>query len=302
MTETDDTPRCPNCNAPRTGEFCSVCGQNDRNYLRAAHRIIGEFLGETFELDSRLLVTLQRLLFYPGYLSREFSAGRRARYVSPVRLYLVVSVLFFFCVSVLGRGDIVVDDDVAIVAGDSEQVIGQLEGQVPEEDLAKVRQALEQAKVEKPQTDFEKVLDERLQAFRANPDAAFDVFFDNLPLMMFLLLPLTAGLLKLFYRRRFYAEHLVFALHVHAFLFLIFTAGLFLPNGGGRPDDRSGWSGFVESLLIVTCVVYVLAALKSYYGQPLIRTLVKALFLFAIYLVLLGIGVASVLVAAIWLA
>jgi hypothetical protein len=284
-----------------------VCGQNDRNYLRAAHRIIGEILSETFELDSRLLVTLRGLLFHPGYLSREFSAGRRARYVSPVRLYLIASVVFFFCVSVFGRGGVVIDDDVTIVVGDTEQaeqVAGNLKGQVPEEDLSKLRAAPDQAPTGQPRTDFEKTLQERIDAFRANPDAAFDVFFDNLPFMMFLLLPLAAGLLKLFYRQRFYSEHLVFALHVHAFLFLLFTLELFIPDAApAEPAEaRNVWWDHLETALNLVGGVYVLTALKYFYGQPLVRTLLKAAAIFALYSLLLSVGIVSVLFAAIWLA
>ena len=50
--------------------------------------------------DSRLWRTLRALLFRPGYLSQQFLAGRRARYLSPFRLYFVLSVLFFLMVSI----------------------------------------------------------------------------------------------------------------------------------------------------------------------------------------------------------
>jgi len=306
MTETDHVTRCPNCDAPREGEFCSVCGQNSRNYLRAVHRIVGEFLGETFELDSRLLITLRRLLLNPGYLSREFSAGRRARYVSPVRLYLVASVVFFFCFSVLGRGGIVIDGDAAVVSGEPEQVLERVEGHLSEDELAELSRALQQGKNDEAASDFEKALDERIAAFRANPDAAFDTFFDNLPVMMFVLLPIAAGLLKLVHAERYYSEHLVFALHVHSFLFLLFTVGLFLPpgvsaGGIGETSPAGAW-GYVEDMLDVVGVVYVIAAMKSFYGQSLIRTALKALLVFVSYGALMTIGIVAVLVAAIWVA
>lgn len=99
---------CANCGALKEGEFCSECGQNSRNYLRAAHRIIGDLLGESFEFDSRLFRSLRYLLFKPGFLTSEFSRGRRAQYVSPVRLYLVVSLLFFFTLSMLGPNSVLV--------------------------------------------------------------------------------------------------------------------------------------------------------------------------------------------------
>ena len=105
MSETlnHTTPHCPNCGAPRTENFCSACGQNSRSYLRATRDIVGDVLSETLDLDSRLGRTLRFLLLRPGHLSREFASERRASYVSPGRLYIVVSLVFFGVLSLVTR-------------------------------------------------------------------------------------------------------------------------------------------------------------------------------------------------------
>ncbi len=90
---------CTNCGADKQGRFCTACGQNDRNYLRSIFPVMGEVLAETFEADSRLWITLGALFARPGFLSLEFSRNRRARYLSPFRLYLFTSLLFFFVLS-----------------------------------------------------------------------------------------------------------------------------------------------------------------------------------------------------------
>ena len=90
---------CDNCGAEKVGHYCAVCGQSDRNYRRNVFPVIGEVLSETFEFDSRLLKTLPKLLVRPGFLSMEFSLNRRARYLSPFRLYLFTSIVFFFVLS-----------------------------------------------------------------------------------------------------------------------------------------------------------------------------------------------------------
>ena len=87
---------CENCGAAKQGAFCAVCGQNDRNYRRNVFPVVAEALAETFETDSRLFRTLGVLFTRPGFLSREFSENRRARYLSPFRLYLFTSIAFFF--------------------------------------------------------------------------------------------------------------------------------------------------------------------------------------------------------------
>ena len=90
---------CENCGAAKQGAFCAVCGQNDRNYRRNVFPVVAEALAETFETDSRLFRTLGVLFTRPGFLSKEFSENRRARYLSPFRLYLFTSIAFFFVLS-----------------------------------------------------------------------------------------------------------------------------------------------------------------------------------------------------------
>lgn len=90
---------CENCGRPRADRFCSQCGQNDRTYSRSIFPVLGELVRESFEFDGRLAQTLKLLLFKPGRLSTEFSRNRRARYMTPVRLYLFTSVVFFLTMS-----------------------------------------------------------------------------------------------------------------------------------------------------------------------------------------------------------
>ena len=56
----------------------------------------GEALRELFDFDGRMVTSLRLLLTRPGFLSLEYNSGRRASYTSPVRMYLVVSLVFFF--------------------------------------------------------------------------------------------------------------------------------------------------------------------------------------------------------------
>ena len=90
---------CENCGSVRPSPFCPQCGQNDRNYARGLATVVWEFGREAFEMDSRFLQTLKLLLFKPGSLTNEFSRNRRARYMSPIRLYLFTSFLFVLVLS-----------------------------------------------------------------------------------------------------------------------------------------------------------------------------------------------------------
>src|SRR3954466_13168942 len=87
--------RCANCQTPLVGSFCSNGGQRQEPHMHSMR----EFASETFEglthADSRLWRTLWYLLMKPGFLTVEFLEGRRARYLPPFRLYLVLSVVLF---------------------------------------------------------------------------------------------------------------------------------------------------------------------------------------------------------------
>ena len=88
---------CHNCEATLAGRWCHACGQDSRDPLRDFGALTGEFLDSVFGWDSRLGRTLRLLFGSPGALTTEFVAGRRARYLGPLRLYLIASVLFFAC-------------------------------------------------------------------------------------------------------------------------------------------------------------------------------------------------------------
>ena len=111
------------------------------------------------------------------------------------------------------------------------------------------------------------------------------------PHMVFLLLPLFALLLKLLYvrRNRYYAEHFVFALHVHAFVFAMFTVMLILP-----------WSRF-DFVFVLWIMVYVWLALRRVYQQGWVRTTLKWWTLGAVYSFFLLLGAVGLAVATLLL-
>ena len=100
---------CQNCREPLLGEHCYACGQPTKGLVRHFSSIVGDFMDSVFELDSRILRTLGPLLLRPGYLSMEYFAGRRVRYVSPVRLFVFLSLFAFFAAKL--SFDINVDED-----------------------------------------------------------------------------------------------------------------------------------------------------------------------------------------------
>ena len=87
--------RCENCGTPLLGEHCYACGQPTKGLIRQFTTILGDFADTVFQIDSRVFRTLGPLLTRPGRLTLEYFEGHRIRYVSPVRLFVFLSILAF---------------------------------------------------------------------------------------------------------------------------------------------------------------------------------------------------------------
>ena len=102
---------CANCHATLSGEYCAACGQRHEPHVHTVAHFAGEAFESVSHADSRLWRTLWYLLARPGFLSKEFFAGRRVSYLPPFRLYLVISVLFFLTVHLPEGAVIELDDE-----------------------------------------------------------------------------------------------------------------------------------------------------------------------------------------------
>ena len=90
-----DHPDCLNCGTELQGQYCGSCGQRASSRLISLWELLRDGFGDLLDLDSRLWRTLLPLLIRPGRLTVDYLQGRRARYMPPFRMYLVLSVMFF---------------------------------------------------------------------------------------------------------------------------------------------------------------------------------------------------------------
>ena len=86
---------CPNCGAPVHGPYCYACGQSEKGMVRHLSEVLSDLADIVFNVDSRVFRSLFDLYFRPGFLTTEYVEGRRARYVTPLRLFFVMSVIAF---------------------------------------------------------------------------------------------------------------------------------------------------------------------------------------------------------------
>jgi len=284
METPSQVPRCRNCGAGLTGRYCAECGQAADVHVPSTRELVHEVLEGLTHSDSRLWRSLQSLWFRPGKLTVEYIDGRRAAYLPPFRLYLVLSVLCFLVVSLS-------HPQVKLV-------------RLSDADRADANQVDESA-CTSLSIDFLPHWTGRLQhacaaAVKDHGDSLAHLMVSALPKAMFIFLPLVAFLHMLMYwrPRHRYAAHLLFFLHLHAFFFSVVI--LMLLSG----DIADAWSAFkgaddwVANLLGWVMVAYTLLALRRVFHQAWLRTLVKLAALLVAYLGVLALTLIGVFIYA----
>lgn len=263
------------------GRFCSRCGQEARSLEVSLLGVVAQTLDDLFSLDSRAWRTVRRLIARPGFLTVEYWNGRRARYVPPMRLYLLSSFLCFLVliplddievVSTQGRSDGIIQ--LGIQGGDDAEIIAAVEQQAQATGglggwlLARVA----------------------VPVLRDVP-AAEEAFARRLPAIAFVLMPVLAFELTVLFRRRvrYFVEHLIVALHLQSFFFVVLTFTTLLGLLVGETA--------AELLLMVTVLVYGYRALRTvYWEQSRLALAIKIPLLLFTHLFAIGLGMLATFV------
>src|SRR6185369_6602818 len=194
------TPSCWSSSATRTTATSSTCrvsrSESNGPWDEHAREFTRELAEELLSYDGRIYRSIWLLFARPGFLTREAFADRRASYVSPLRLYLFFSVLFFAAFAFAPN---LIHVNFTYTPSKNEQV----------------------APADDPRSD-PKFIERKKAEIRT---AVNEVTGHWVPQVMFVLMPVFAGLVMLFRRNsgRTYPEHLYFAMHVHAVSFFAAT-------------------------------------------------------------------------------
>jgi hypothetical protein len=267
--------RCPNCDTELRADdvFCPHCGQESHDLRVPFKHLALEAAEGLLHFDSKSYRTLKALVLHPGFLSREFSAGRRTRYVAPLRLYVFVSFLFFFLLS-LGSG---AHEGAATATGGA----GGGEGSHLNISLSSIKseelRGLSTVQIDSlmgargiARTTFNRFMAARLAHIAGASSVEFNhLLLKGVSYMMFVLMPLFALIVFVFYRRQttYYIECLAFSLHFHSFAFLVLILWTFL--------SRFTSSLTLALLAVPAAGVYLFLALRIAYGQPALLTALK---------------------------
>jgi hypothetical protein len=206
--------------------------------------------------DGRFVRTV-RMLLHPGALTLEVLEGRRARYVSPLRLYLFASLVYFLIAAVapsMPRAQPLrvpgADRDIDLL-----------------QPISAEDRAMAQARVDRAPWWARAVM----QPFLDDRQGTIQRFRASLPRALFVLLPVFAGIVALFYRRRRFSQHLVFALHLHAATFVLLS--LVQPLNLTKNRAVVAVAG---TLMLVALVAYALKSFRTVYRDGWGWTLIKS--------------------------
>ena len=316
--------RCLNCDAALSGQYCGNCGQRSTHRLISLLELIKDAVGDLFELDSRLWRTLIPLAIRPGKLTHDYLRGRRARYMPPFRMYIVLSLAFFLVAFFDPRDDLGILfealPDTALDAASNGATPADPQESAPANvglditfdddgtdggDGISTRCELNDYDASQvPPWIARRFTKERLSAAclrivdSEGPGLRtfLDNLADNVPVGLFILLPLMALALKVLYplSRRYYVEHLLFVIHFHSFIFLALFAQVAFARITPEKPLPDSLSGLFSFALFIYVPVYFFKALRRVYGQGRLSTFLK----FATLLVAYATGLSLILVVA----
>jgi len=379
------TKPCANCGAPMHGPYCYACGQPEKGMIRQLASVMHDVLDTVFNIDSRVFRSLLPLYFRPGYLTLEYFAGRRVRYVTPFRLFFFLCIVAFFAIQIalnlgdekftwnhggINGGDVNTAQTVADVEKRSAAELAGINKAIeapnmPEgtiDSLKKAREKIQkraderlaylkardeaQAKGEKPppdpniEDDGDIQLDgktwdpaahplkvswlpdfantelndmlvrakENIVAAKKDPRRLIEAVFSRLPWTLGILMPLFAVLLKIVYifKRRLYMEHLMVALHSHAFIFMSLLLLAILAMLRKWATVSAPGVEWVLSLLRdavwIWLPIYLFLMQKRVYRQGWFMTTIKYSIIGICYTVIITFGIVGALLASLALA
>jgi Protein of unknown function (DUF3667) len=258
-------PQCPNCNAPAHGAYCHQCGQK----LRTPHdyrllHFMKHALHEFTDIDSKILRSFRYLLFSPGKLTAEWRAGREGSFVKPVRLFIVVNIIYFIFLHFFSINTIVVPLDSQY----SQQIYSRT---------------------------IRPIVDEQIQAshttFKKFAEKYDEISSEQAKTLVILMVPIFAAILAILYYRKhlYFVEHIVFSLHFYSLFLLLISVGALIMNllvvtgfrvfGLQINAYEINWDELITLSDGTLILLYFIFALGKVYGGKLWANIIRASFL-----------------------
>ena len=296
---------CLNCDHQDVAErFCPRCGQENVDTHQSFRHLTFHIVEDLTHYDGNVWRTVKNLLFHPARLTKIYLAGKRKKFVPPVKLYIFISFLTFFLVAVLP------EIEQREFSGPS------VRRKIAETDLAANKKAPAIFHSEKYATvkEFDSVQNllpankryglihsyltqKTIASLERNSDE--DIFnkmdgamFQNMPKAIFLYLPIFGFFLWLFHskKRWYFFDHAIFTLHFFAFILLSLTIAITFLERVYRifPEPVMRTCSDIMGMVTVSwIIVYFYIGHKRMYGESGVVSFIKVSALLFINLMLM---------------
>lgn len=316
---TENNQRCLNCDTPLMGKYCSNCGQRDLPARQDLGDLFINFISSFYSFESKFFKTFQYLLFKPGKIVADYNAGKRESFYHPARMYVFLSFIFFLLFSTVFTTDemnfngdgkpLSAEDSVKLDSltnlGDGGLKVGyqSVEEGTGTKEAKTLAQydSIQNALPEDKRDNFiaryferkSREIEEREGANEGELTRTFlNDMIENTPRMIFILMPLFALLLKLFYIRRdfFYSEHLIFTIFFYDFIYLIGSLIILV--------SKVEWLWWLQAALYCWIFIYLYKSMRKVYKQRRAKTVIKFLLLNFLFLFCVALGIAGLALVA----
>lgn len=287
-------------------KFCSQCGQDTLDHPPSLWEFVHEWVLHYLAAEGKLWKSLWALIARPGFLTLEYLAGRKQRYVLPLRLVLTLGLVFFVVVKLLPPSGKVLElppqsagapvvkvvtpaeSASAVAADEASDAASEAASAIHEvaqaEELITLPVSLRQQLPDAAQ----RALADAKTRWKADREAELRRVGNKLlamaPYAVLCSLPFFAGLLKLLYWRLAYGAHFVFAMHLHAAWYLMLLLVTLTP-----------W-GWLHGAVWLWSNLYPLLALKRVHPAGWASTLAKASVLVVLHWMLISLGLGLMLI------
>lgn len=314
---------CLNCGNTVEERFCTHCGQENLEPKESFSHLFRHFFEDLTHYDSKFFNTIKDLLTKPGFLTKEYLAGRRASYLHPIRMYVFVSFLYFLAVFSFSNSELKAEEELSkhYALETKKKISENLDSMLLEKPDDSIRSATIHEVIARNKLDsvpdnlafviisglsfgdlehFEKQQqalpeNKREKSIRAwlyhrwyknieeHGEATIYLVIAKtthiIPKMMFILLPLFALLLKLFFDRKkyLYADHAIFSLHIHTAIFLFFLFSTLIEKL--TPSLYHAVEGAGAFIIFG----YLILAIRNTYSQTVFRSIYKSVLLTLLY-------------------
>lgn len=300
---TDKT--CLNCGHVVEKRFCPNCGQENKEPKESFHYLFFHTVEDLVHYDSGFWKTIKFLLFYPAKLTKEYLSGKRKKYVAPVKLYIFISFITFFILSLLPSADINEKELIKLTKTENGQKkekvnsindIKSVTDYSSIEEYDSIQQTLPESKkssgfqkyIEKHliKTSSENTLEEYIQKFLTN-------IFKSIPKALFIIMPLFAFVIWIFHNKRkwYYFDHGIFTLHYFSMILLSFTIYSTLDWLLALFKESINFSSIMNFLMFILLSWWIFYFYRSHsriYGESKFVSRIKASIILFINLILIS--------------